>query len=80
MAEKTSDLIAEKLGVKEKSRTATTKLIGTNISEDPEVIAKASGLDYAFVKRLFGTIGTVDEERFNPALLMLLSYAFSEVR
>jgi len=80
MAEKTSDLVAEKLGVKEKSRTATTKLIGTNMSEDPEVIAKASGLDYAFVKRLFGTIGTVDEERFNPALLMLLSYAFSEVR
>jgi glycerol-3-phosphate dehydrogenase len=80
MAEKISDLVSEKFGIKEKSKTAKTKLLGANISEDAEVIAKVSGLDYSFVKKLMDTIGTVDEERFRPALLMLLSHTFSEVR
>jgi len=80
MGEKISDLVAEKLGIREKSKTATTKLLGANISEDAEFLAKSSGLDYFFVKRILETGGGVDEERFKPMVLMLLSYALSEMR
>jgi hypothetical protein len=30
------------------------------------------------VKRIMSTVGTVDEERYMPAIRLLMSYAFAE--
>ncbi|MGC8569327.1 MAG: FAD-dependent oxidoreductase [Nitrososphaeria archaeon] len=80
MAERVSDMVAEKLGSRGRSRTAETILLGARVQEDAERISRASGLDYWFVRRLLETIGSVDEERFRPALQMLILYALAEVR
>jgi len=79
MGEKISDFVSEKLGIKEKSKTKEIELLGAKPKEDAETIAKISGLDYNFVKRLFGIIGSVDEERYLPAIRLLLAYATAEV-
>jgi len=78
MGEKVSDLVSKKLGIKEKCRTKEIELLGAKSKEDAETIAKVSGLDYYYVKSLLETIGGVDEERFLPAIRLLLAYAFTK--
>lgn len=78
VAEKLSDKISNYFGVKTTCKTHETSLVGAYPEEDAEALAKASGMDYQFILRLLSTKGTVDEERFLPAILMLYSYIYSE--
>jgi glycerol-3-phosphate dehydrogenase len=80
MGEQIADLAAEKLGVTQPSRTRDTALLGSRPDKDAQEISKAAHIDYGFVKRIMDTVGTVDEERYMPAIRLLMSYAFSEAR
>ena len=72
MGEKISDAAAEKLGTNVKCRTREETLGASDLNA--EELAKASGLKLDFVKRILDTRGSVDEERFMPAIRLLLSY------
>ena len=78
MGEQIADLAAKKLGVAQPSRTRDTALLGSRPEKDAEEISRAGHMDYGLVKRIMSTVGTVDEERYMPAIRLLLSYAFSE--
>jgi len=80
MGEQIADLATEKLGIRQPSKTKDTKLLGSRVDQDARAISEAAGIDYGFVKRIMETVGTVDEERFMPAIRLLMSYAFSEVK
>jgi hypothetical protein len=74
MGERISDVAAETLGTNEKCKTREKALLGVRPDRDAEQLAKASGLELGFVKRILETMGSVDEERFMPAIRLLLSY------
>jgi glycerol-3-phosphate dehydrogenase len=74
MGERISDLAAKKLGINQKCKTREKTLLGVKPDQDAEQLAKASGLELSFVRRILETIGSVDEERFMPAIRLLLSY------
>jgi glycerol-3-phosphate dehydrogenase len=78
MGEQIADVAAKKLGITQASRTRSTTLMGSRPDKDAQEIARAAHLDYALVKRIMSTVGTVDEERYMPAIRLLMSYAFSE--
>jgi glycerol-3-phosphate dehydrogenase len=78
MGEQIADLAAKKLGVNERSRTRETELLGARTDENTQKHLEAAGLDHAVVRRFMETVGSVDEERFMPAIRLLLSYAISE--
>ncbi len=78
VAEKLSDKVVEYLGFKAKCKTSETSLIDSYSDENVENLARDLVLDYKFIRRLLSTKGTVDEERFNPAYLLLYSYIYSE--
>jgi glycerol-3-phosphate dehydrogenase len=78
MGEQIADLAAKKLGVKEKSKTNELELLGASTNENTQKDLEAAGLDHEVVKRFLEIVGSVDEERFMPAIRLLLSYAISE--
>jgi glycerol-3-phosphate dehydrogenase len=78
MGEQIADLAARKLGVKEPSRTEEIELFGSRPDAQTQKSLQNSRLDYGLVKRFLDTVGTVDEERYMPALRLLMSYALSE--
>lgn len=80
MGEQIADVAAKKLGITQPSRTKSTTLLGSRPDRDAQEISRAAHLDYALVKRIMSTVGTVDEERYMPAIRLLMSYAFSEDR
>jgi glycerol-3-phosphate dehydrogenase len=74
MGERISNVAAERLGTNEKCKTREKALLGVRPDQDAEQLSKASGLELGFVKRILETMGSVDEERFMPAIRLLLSY------
>jgi glycerol-3-phosphate dehydrogenase len=78
MGEQIADLAAKKLGVTQPSRTRDSVLLGSRPDRDAQEISKAAHIDYGLVKRIMSTVGTVDEERYMPAVRLLMSYAFAE--
>jgi glycerol-3-phosphate dehydrogenase len=78
MGEQIADIAAKRLGVKESSRTKEIQLLGSRAGENAQRSLEAAGIDHGLVKRIMDTVGTVDEERFMPALRLLMSYALSE--
>ena len=78
MGEQIADVVTKKLGVKGSSRTKEVELLGSRADAQTERALQDAGLNYALVKRVVDTIGTIDEERFMPAIRLLMSYALSE--
>ena len=78
MGEQIADMAAGKLGVKQPSRTKEIQLLGSKADEQTQRTLEGAGIDAGLVKRIMGTVGSVDEERFMPAIRLLMSYALSE--
>jgi len=78
MGEQIADIAAKKLGVKQPSRTKEVQLLGSRVDEKTQRALETAGIDQGLVKLIMDTVGTVDEERFMPAIRLLMSYALSE--
>ena len=78
MGEQVADTVAKKLGVRQPSRTKEIQLLGSTADEQTQRALEAAGIEAGLVKRIMDTVGSVDEERFMPAIRLLMSYALSE--
>ncbi|AHC51419.1 FAD-dependent oxidoreductase [Sulfolobus acidocaldarius SUSAZ] len=67
--ERVSDMVSEKLGIREKSKTATIKLT----SELDEELLEKKRIPKVLVKMIRDRKGSLDEDRYSTAMYILLS-------
>ena len=78
MGEQIADLTAKKLGIREASRTKEVQLVGSGVDEETRRRLEGTTIEQSLIRRVLGTVGTIDEERYMPAIRLLMSYALSE--
>lgn len=72
VGERVGDLVSEKLGVREKSKTKEIKLISPNEMNFEKYLEKI-GIPKIFLRSIMERKGSLDEERYETALYLLLS-------
>ncbi len=72
VGEKVGDLVSEKLGVREKSKTKETKLISPSEIDFEKYLEKI-GIPKILLRSIMERKGSLDEERYETALYLLLS-------